>query len=101
MIAHQTIPFPELVGDNATDIKNLHEYTFKFQSMLIYMLSNLTLNNFNSEALGRCEIRTLADGGMWVGSKLENEKPNKKSFGIVIYPDKAPKKCINGVFQNL
>lgn len=101
MTPHQTVPFPEFTGDNATDIKNLHEYTFKLQSLLIYTLSNLTLKNVGKTALGGCEIKILDDGGLWIGSTLKSGMPEKKSCGIVIYADKAPKKCIDGVYQNL
>lgn len=90
MRAHQTIPFPEITGDNTRDIANLHEYVFKLQEGLLFTLQNLDLKNVSRSALGECEIRKLDDGGVWIGSKKE------MTNGIVIYADKAPVKYADG-----
>lgn len=95
MINHQMIPYPTLTGDAERDIASLHEYVYKLQEMLLFTLRNLDLRNVNRNALDKCEMRTF-DGGVWIGTKLENGKLGKDSNGIIIYPDKGAKKITNG-----
>lgn len=93
---HAIIPFPELSGDVERDLVNLYEYMFKFQEMLLFTLQNLDIKNVNRNALGRCELRKLDDGGVWIGSKLAGGKPGKDANGIVIYADRGARKITNG-----
>lgn len=97
---HQNIPFPKPTGIVEQDIANIFEYIYKFQEMLLFTLSNLTMKNMNRNALGECEMRRLDDGGVWIGSKLDTGKPGKSSNGIVIYADRGAKKVTNGTAEN-
>lgn len=101
MFIHQTIPFPELTHDAETDIRNLHEYTYKLQETLIYTLQNLTLKNVGKGALGDLEMKVLADGGVYIGTRLKGEKPEAGAYGIIAYADKAPMKVVDGASSNI
>lgn len=99
MINFQTVPFPILTGDAETDIRNLHEYVYKMQENLQFVLQNLSLKNVSRGALGECVMQKLGDG-VYIGTRFSRSAPGEGSYGIIVYADKAPVKVINGEYES-
>lgn len=105
---------PGLTGDIYTDMTNLHEYAQRLEDILSFMLSNLNRKNFNSNLLpelfesdrlkfGDIEIRRF-ENGLWIGSKTESRKnysPAKGEYGLLVSPDAAPKKILDGAATDI